>query len=98
MAAGYAAPILIMTGLSFADKWYASNTIDVKIPVAGGAAYLLAALISEIPGAEPVVAGIAWVALAAAIVVPAAGGTSVLSPLLSVANGSPAPHSQATLA
>jgi len=85
---GYQAPILIMTGLSFANKWYSDKQIDLKIPVAGGVAYVLAALLSEIPGAEPIVTGIAWVALAAAVVVPMAnGGKSILSPLLSLANG-----------
>jgi hypothetical protein len=85
---GYQAPILIMTGLSFANHWYQDNSIDLKIPVAGGVAYVLAALASQIPGVEPVVTGIAWVALAAAVVVPMAnGGKSILSPLLSIANG-----------
>lgn len=80
--AGYAAPILIMTGLSFANHWYEDKSVDLKIPVAGGVAYVLAALMSQIPGAEPIVTGIAWVALAAAIVVPK---NSILNPLLSVA-------------
>lgn len=83
--AGYSAPILILTGLSFADKWYSDHTVDLKVPVAGGIAYVLAALASEIPGAAPVVTGIAWVALAAAVVVPvAAGGKSILDPLFSI--------------
>jgi len=86
--AGYQAPILIMTGLSFANHWYQDNSIDLKIPLAGGVAYVLAALFSEIPGAEPIVTGVAWVALAAAVVVPMAKGQkSILSPLLAVANG-----------
>jgi len=86
--AGYQAPILIMTGLSFADHWYQDSSIDLKIPLAGGVAYVLAALFSEIPGAEPIVTGVAWVALAAAIVVPMAKGQkSILNPLLQVANG-----------
>lgn len=86
--AGYAAPILIMTGLSFADKWYSDKAVDLKIPVAGGVAYLVAALASQVPGAEPVVAGIAWVALVAAVVVPAAAGRkSILDPLFSLTSG-----------
>lgn len=86
--AGYAAPILIMTGLSFADHWYADNSVDLKIPLAGGAAYVIAALFSQIPDVEPIVTGIAWVALAAAIVVPMSnGGKSILSPVLKIANG-----------
>lgn len=85
---GYQAPILIMTGLSFANKWYADNSIDLKIPLAGGVAYVLAGLFSEIPGVEPIVTGVAWVALVAAVVVPMAKGQkSIISPLLSVANG-----------
>lgn len=79
-----AAPILILTGLSFGNKWYADKTVDLKIPVAGAAAYLIAALASQIPGAAPVVSGIAWVALVAAIVVP---GKSLLDPLLTLASG-----------
>jgi len=86
--AGYQAPILILTGLSFADKWYQDKTVDLKIPVAGGIAYVIAALASQVPGAAPVVAGIAWVALAAAVVVPvAAGRKSLLDPLFSLTNG-----------
>lgn len=86
--AGYSAPILILTGLSFADKWYAGHTVDLKIPVAGGVAYVIAALVSQVPGAAPVVTGVAWVALAAAVVVPAATGQkSLLDPLLSLAKG-----------
>jgi hypothetical protein len=84
--AGYSAPILILTGLSFADKWYSDKAVDLKIPVAGGVAYVIAALVSQVPGAEPVVTGIAWVALAAAVVIPA-GGKSILDPLFSLANG-----------
>lgn len=85
--AGYSAPILILTGLSFGNKWYADKTVDLKIPVAGAAAYVIAALASQIPGAGPVVASIAWIALAAAIVAPAASGKSILDPLLSLASG-----------
>lgn len=85
---GYSAPILILTGLSFADKWYQDQQLDLKIPVAGGVALAIAALVSQVPGAAPVVAGIAWVALAAAVVVPvAAGQKSILDPLFSIAGG-----------
>lgn len=85
---GYSAPILILTGLSFADHWYADRTVDLKIPVAGGVAYVIAALASQVPGAAPVVTGIAWVALAAAVVVPAAQGRkTLLDPLFSLVNG-----------
>lgn len=86
--AGYSAPILILTGLSFGNKWYRDKTVDLKIPVAGGVAYVIASLVSQVPGAAPVVAGIAWVALAAAVVVPAATGQkSLLDPLFSLTNG-----------
>lgn len=77
-------PILLLTGLSFANKWYTTNQIDLKIPVAGGVAAVLAALFSDIPGAAPIVTGIAWVALVAAVVVP---NNSILNPLLNLANG-----------
>lgn len=86
--AGYAAPILILTGLSFGNKWYSDHVVDLKIPVAGGVAYLVAAGLSQVPGAGPVVAGIAWIALVAAVVVPvAAGQKSLLDPLFSLTNG-----------
>lgn len=86
--AGYSAPILILTGLSFGNRWYSDKQVDLKIPVAGGVAYVIAAGASQIPGVAPVVAGIAWVALVAAVVVPvAAGQKSLLDPLFSLANG-----------
>jgi hypothetical protein len=80
--AGYAVPILTLTGLSFANTWYADNQVDLKIPVAGGIAYVLAALVSEIPGAEGAVTGIAWVALAAWLV---SSGNTLTSNLTKIA-------------
>lgn len=85
--AGYAVPILTLTGLSFANKWYSDNQVDLKIPISGGVAYLIAALASNIPGTEPVVTGIAWIALVGAIVIPVAQGQkSIIDPLLSLGN------------
>jgi hypothetical protein len=85
--AGYAVPILTLTGLSFANEWYSDNTVDLKIPVAGGVAYLIAALLSEIPDVAPIVTGVAWVALAGAVVIPVAQGQkSIIDPLLSLGN------------
>jgi hypothetical protein len=64
MAKSYLVPILAAGGISFFTNWYQSKTIDLKIPVATGLACGLAALIAQAPGAEPVVTGVAWVALA----------------------------------
>lgn len=69
--AGAVTPMLILTGISFGNRWYNTGTPDLKILVEGGIATALLALASQIPGVAPVAAGIAWIALVAVSITPA---------------------------
>jgi hypothetical protein len=64
----YLVPILATGAVSFFDNWYQTKQVDLKIPVATAVAGGLGALIATIPGMGPVVAGVAWVAFAAALI------------------------------
>lgn len=64
-------PMLILTGVSFANRWYVTGQVDVKILVEGGIATALLALVAQIPGMGPVATGIAWIALVAVSITPA---------------------------
>lgn len=77
-------PVLILGGVSFVNTWYATKQIDLKIPVATAIAAALAAGFAKIPGAEPLVTGIGWVALVAWLVVTAGQPNSVVSTLASL--------------
>ncbi len=88
MATKAAVPIFIMAGLTYFNDLEQGKPLDVKPLIAGGVAYIIADLFSQIPNADPIVTGIAWVALVAAIVVPAATGQpGIIQPLLNLANG-----------
>jgi hypothetical protein len=64
-------PMLILTGISFGNRWYNTGQVDLKILVEGGIATALLAAAANIPGFAPVAAGIAWVALVAVSITPA---------------------------
>jgi hypothetical protein len=70
MASGVIVPVLAATGVSFANHWYNTNSIDLKIPVAGALAAVLGAGISQIPGLEPVMTAIGWLAFVAVLIAP----------------------------
>jgi len=70
MASGATTPILATTGVAFVNRWYNTGSPDLKIPVAGGIAALLAAGFSQIPGLAPVVTGIAWLGFVAITIAP----------------------------
>jgi hypothetical protein len=55
-------PMLTVTAVSFANQWLGNGNLDLKILVAGGVATLFLAGIEEIPGAQPLAVGIAWIA------------------------------------
>jgi hypothetical protein len=63
--------MLILTGVSFGNNWLNTGSADLKILVEGGVATALLAFAANIPGASPVVTGIAWIALVAVTIVPA---------------------------
>jgi hypothetical protein len=70
MAAGVIVPVLAATGVAFANRWYNTSQPDLKIPVAGGIAAALGALISQIPGLEPVMTAIGWLAFVGVLIAP----------------------------
>jgi hypothetical protein len=70
MAAGVIVPVLAATGVSFVNHWYNTNAVDLKIPVAGAVAAVLGAGISQIPGLEPVMTAIGWLAFVAVLIAP----------------------------
>ena len=63
-------PILLTTGISFANDFYNTNTPDIKILLAGGIAAAIAALISNVPDAGAAVTGIAWIAFVGFMITP----------------------------
>lgn len=88
MDSSYTTPILLTAGMTFANKWYQDKTLDFRALLGGGVAIAIAAVLAEIPGMGPVVAGVAWVAFAAALVIPAQQGQKTpVDTLLSIVNG-----------
>lgn len=70
MAGGYLTPMLLTVGVSFGNKWYSTQTPDIKILLEGGIATALLALANNIPGASGLTTGIAWVAFVAMVIAP----------------------------
>jgi hypothetical protein len=77
MASGVITPVLVTTGVAFANHWYNTNSIDLKIPVAGAIAALVGAGISQIPGLEPVMTAIGWLAFVAVLIAPVQNPTPI---------------------
>lgn len=67
---GPVTPMLILTGVSFANKWYNTGSADLKILVEGGIATALLALAAQAPGFAPVAGAVAWLALVAVSIAP----------------------------
>ena len=86
-----ATPILIMTGISFANEFldHGLDATELRILLGGGIAALLTSAASGIEGLGDVVAALAWVALAGYAVVPLKSGqpTPVIRLLERVTNG-----------
>jgi hypothetical protein len=61
---------MVTTGVAFANKWYNTGSLDLKIPVAGALAAGLGAAISQVPGLEPVMTAIGWLAFVAVLIAP----------------------------
>jgi hypothetical protein len=83
----YLTPILVTGACAFVNDWYTTKTVDLKIPVATAVAGAAAALLSQIPGLEPVITGIGWVGFVAWLVVTANQKGSVVEDLTNVTNG-----------
>ena len=67
---GYLTPMLLLTGMSFANHWYNTKSVDLKILVDGGIATGILALINNVDGAAPVTAMVAWTAFVAVMIGP----------------------------
>jgi hypothetical protein len=70
MASGVITPVLATTGVAFANAWYNSGTPDLKIPVAGALAAAIGAGFSQVPGLEPVMTAIGWLAFVGVLIAP----------------------------
>lgn len=70
MASGVIVPVLATTGVAFVNKWYNTGSVDLKIPVAGALAAAIGAGISQVPGLEPVMTAIGWLAFVAVLIAP----------------------------
>jgi hypothetical protein len=77
MASGVIVPVLATTGIAFANKWYNTGSIDLKIPVAGAIAAAIGAGISQVPGLEPVMTAIGWLAFVAVLIAPVQSPTPI---------------------
>jgi hypothetical protein len=70
MASGVIVPVLATTGVAFANQWVNTGKPDLKIPVAGAIAALIGAGISQVPGLEPVMTAIGWLAFVGVLITP----------------------------
>jgi hypothetical protein len=70
MASGVIVPVLATTGIAFTNRWYNTGSLDLKIPVAGAIAAAVGAGISQVPGLEPVMTAIGWLAFVAVLIAP----------------------------
>jgi hypothetical protein len=70
MASGVIVPVLATTGVAFVNKWYNTHSVDLKIPVAGAIAAAIGAGFSQIPGLEPVMTAIGWLAFVGFLIAP----------------------------
>ena len=69
-SSGVITPVLVTTGVAFANRWYNTGSPDLKIPVAGAVAAVIGAGISQVPGLEPVMTAIGWLAFVGVLISP----------------------------
>lgn len=82
--AGYIAPMLLVTGVSFGNQWYNTHSFDWKILLEGAVATALLALFAQIPGFAPVAGSIAWLAFAGLMLANPSGANSPVQNLLKI--------------
>lgn len=70
MASGVITPVLVTAAVAFGNEWYNTGSPDLKIPVAGAIAAAVGAGFSQVPGLEPVMTAIGWLAFAAVLIAP----------------------------
>lgn len=66
----YLTPMLLVTGMSFANEWYNTGNANVKILLEGGIATGILALLNNVPDFSGVTAGIAWIAFITVMIGP----------------------------
>ena len=69
-SSGVIVPVLATTGVAFANNWYNTQSVDLKIPVAGAIAAVVGSGISQVPGLAPVMTAIGWLAFVAVLIAP----------------------------
>jgi hypothetical protein len=55
-------PMILVGAMEFGNEYLSTGTVDVKVLLAAGIAAGGLALVEQIPGAEPIAVGIAWIA------------------------------------
>jgi hypothetical protein len=69
--------VLATTAVAFANQFYNTSQADLKIPVAGALAAAIGAGFSQIPGLEPVMTAIGWLAFVGVLIAPVQTPTPV---------------------
>jgi hypothetical protein len=85
--AGYVAPMLLVTGVSFGNHWYNTHSFDWKILLEGTVATGLLALFAQIPSFTPVAGAIAWLAFAGLMLANPSGANSPVQNILKISTG-----------
>ena len=77
MASGVIVPVLATTATAFVNDWYNTGSADWKIPVAGAIAGAVGSLISQVPGLDPVMTVVGWLAFVAVLIAPVQNPTPI---------------------
>jgi hypothetical protein len=80
--AGYVAPMVLLTGVSFGNEWVNTGSFDWKILLEGAVATSLLALFAQIPGMQPAATAIGWLAFTGLMLANPSGNNSPAQNLL----------------
>lgn len=70
MASSVTVPVLATAAVAFANDWYNRGAPDLKIPVAGAIAALIATGAAQVPGLAPVITALGWLAFVGVLIAP----------------------------
>jgi FtsH-binding integral membrane protein len=82
--AGYIAPMLAVTGVSFGNEWINTGSFDWKILLEGAVATSILALFAQIPDMEPAATAIGWLAFTGLLLSNPSGANSPVQNLLKI--------------
>jgi hypothetical protein len=82
MTKSYLTPMLLVTGISFANDWYNTQQVNVKILVDGGIATCILGLFSM--AAPEVATALGWLAFTGFMLVNPNGGNSPVQNLIKI--------------